>query len=134
MDHRWGQRVAVDLAVQLLCHPRTIAVGQLMNVSVSGAFVRTGLVPALLAPVRILSFLSEHDGMRRAAVEGYVVRRERGGFALEWFELAPSGICRFLLEGVGMSGLEPAHERQRQEPARSRVMRAAGSSAQRVVF
>ena len=47
MDHRWGQRVAVDLAVQLLCHPRTIAVGRLMNVSVSGAYVRTGLVPAL---------------------------------------------------------------------------------------
>jgi hypothetical protein len=134
MDHRWGQRVAVDLAVQLLCHPRTIAVGQLVNVSVSGAFVRTGLVPPLLAPVRILGFLSEHDGMRRAAIEGYVVRRERGGFGLEWFELAPSGICRFLLAGVGLSELEPAAHEPAQEPARSRVMRAAGSSAQRVVF
>lgn len=129
MDHRWGQRVAVDLAVQLLCHPRTVAVGRLMNVSVSGAFVRTGVVPALLAPVRILGFLSEHEGMRRAAIEGYVVRRERGGFGIEWFELAPAGICRFLLAGVGFSAFGEDYE-----PARPRVMRAAGSSVHRVVF
>ena len=129
MDHRWGQRVAVDLAVQLLCHPRTIAVGRLMNVSVSGALVRTGLVPALLAPVRILGFLSEHEGIRREVIEGYVVRRERGGFGIEWFELAPVGICRFLLAAAGISALEEDYE-----PARSRVMRAAGSSVHRVVF
>ncbi len=100
-----------------------------MNVSVSGAFVRTGIVPALLAPVRILGFLSEHEGVRREAIEGYVVRRERGGFAIEWFELAPAGICRFLLAGVGLSAVEDDYE-----PARSRVMRAAGDSVHRVVF
>lgn len=127
MDHRWGQRIVVDLPVQLLCHPRTIAVGRLTNVSVSGAYVRTGLVPALLAPVRILGFLSESEGTRRAAVEGYVVRREREGFGIEWFELAPAGICRFLVPAV-----KPFEEDY--APARSRVMRAAGNSAQRVVF
>jgi hypothetical protein len=129
MDHRWGQRVAVDLAVQLLCHPRTIAVGRLMNVSVSGACVRTGLVPALLAPVRILGFLSETEGTRRAAIDGYVVRREREGFGIEWFELAPAGICRFLLAGVDLKGSEDDYP-----PARSRVIRAAGHSVHRVVF
>jgi hypothetical protein len=129
MDHRWGQRITVDLAVQLLCHPRTIAVGQLANVSVSGAFVRTAMVPALLAPVRILGFLSEREGARREAIEGYVVRRERGGFGIEWFELAPAGICRFLMEGVGLNGFEADYA-----PARSRVIRAAGSSVHRVVF
>jgi hypothetical protein len=129
MDHRWGQRVVVDLAVQLLCHPRTVAVGRLMNCSVSGAFVRTGLVPALLAPVRILGFLSEHEGMRREAIEGYVVRRERGGFGIEWFELAPAGICRFLVAGVSLPVIEEPYQ-----PARSRVIRAAGSSVHRVVF
>jgi hypothetical protein len=129
MDHRWGQRVAVDMAIQLLSHPRTIAVGRLMNVSVSGAFVRTGLVPALLAPVRILGFLSESEGSRREAIEGYVVRRERDGFGVEWFELAPAGICRFLMAELGLSAFEESYE-----PARSRVIRAAGSSVQRVVF
>jgi len=129
MDHRWGQRVAVDLAVQLQCHPRTVAVGRLMNVSVSGAFVRAGVVPALLAPVRILGFLSEHEGVRREAIEGYVVRRGRGGFGIEWFELAPAGICRFLLAGVGFTAFEEDYER-----TRSRVIRAAGSSLHRVVF
>ena len=129
MDHRWGQRVAVDLTVQLLCHPRTIAVGRLMNASVSGAFVRTGLVPALLAPVRILGFLSETEGTRRAAIDGYVVRREREGFGIEWFELAPAGICRFLMADVDSSGFEDDYA-----PARSRVIRAAGNSVHRVVF
>ena len=129
MDHRWGQRVVVDLAVQLLCHPRTIAVGRLMNASVSGAFVRTGLAPALLAPVRILGFLSETEGTRREAIEGYVVRREREGFGIEWFELAPAGVCRFLMNGVTLGPIEDDYA-----PARSRVMRAAGSSVHRVVF
>ncbi len=129
MDHRWGQRVAVDLAVQLLCHPRTIAVGRLMNVSVSGAYVRTGLVPAVLAPVRILGFLSEAEGTRREAIDGYVVRRERGGFGIEWFELAPAGICRFLVAGIGLDAFEADYA-----PARSRVIRAAGNSVHRVVF
>ena len=132
MDHRWGQRITVDLAVQLLCHPRTIAVGQLANVSVSGAFVRTAMVPALLAPVRILGFLSEREGARREAIEGYVVRRERGGYGIEWFELAPAGICRFLLAGV--KGLRLDALDADYEPVRSRVIRAAGNSAQRVVF
>ena len=117
------------MAIQLLSHPRTIAVGRLMNVSVSGAFVRTGLVPALLAPVRILGFLSESEGSRREAIEGYVVRRERDGFGVEWFELAPAGICRFLMAELGLSAFEESYE-----PARSRVIRAAGSSVQRVVF
>ena len=129
MDHRWGQRIVVDLAVQLLWQPRTIAVGRLVNASVSGAYVRTGLVPALLAPVRILGFLSESEGTRRAAIEGYVVRREREGFGIEWFELAPAGICRFLLAGVGLKTSEEDYA-----PARSRVIRAAGSSVHRVVF
>jgi hypothetical protein len=119
----------VDLAVQLLCHPRTIAVGRLMNVSVSGAFVRTGLVPALLAPVRILGFLSEIEGTRREAIDGYVVRRERDGFGLEFFELPPAGICRFLMTGIGLEAFDEDYA-----PARSRVIRAAGSSVHRVVF
>ena len=129
MDHRWGQRIAVDLAVQLLWQPRMVAVGRLMNVSVSGAYVRAGYVPALLAPVRILGFLSESEGTRREAIEGYVVRRERDGFGIEWFELAPAGICRFLMAGMGLGASEESYA-----PARSRVMRAAGSSVHRVVF
>src|SRR3954469_23109901 len=129
MDHRWGQRVTVDLAVQLLCHPRTIAVGRLMNVSVSGAYVRTGLVPALLAPVRILGFLSETEGTRREAIEGYVVRREREGFGIEWFELAPAGICRFLLASTKVRTGDEDYE-----PATSRGVRAAGNTARRAVF
>src|SRR3954469_5340793 len=117
MDHRWGQRVTVDLAVQLLCHPRTIAVGRLMNVSVSGAYVRTGLIPALLAPVRILGFLSETHGTRAGGNAGYVVRRAGGGFGIEWFELAPAGICRFLMTSVTRGAIEDDYA-----PARSRVM------------
>ncbi len=86
-------------------------------------------MPALLAPVRILGFLSEVEGTRREAIEGYVVRRERGGFGIEWFELAPAGICRFLMAGMGFDPAEADYA-----PARSRVIRAAGSSVHRVVF
>ncbi len=130
MDHRWGQRVAVDLAVQLLCHPRTIAVGRLMNVSVSGAYVRTGLVPALLAPVRILGFLSESEGTRREAhrramsCAGKAAASASNGSSLR--PRASAASC--------WRAWASARSTRTIAPARSRVIRAAGDSVHRVVF
>ena len=100
MDHRWGMRVAVDLSVQIFCRPRTVGIGRLANVSVSGAFVRSGFIPPLLARVRVMSAAEKPAGAFWDSVEGYVVRLQREGFGLEWVELAPVGICTLLVESV----------------------------------
>ncbi|MEJ1961245.1 MAG: hypothetical protein WDO56_06765 [Gammaproteobacteria bacterium] len=62
MDHRWGMRVAVDIGVQLFCPPRTIGVGRLVDVSMSGALVRSGFIPPLFARVRVAGTLGELQG------------------------------------------------------------------------
>ena len=98
MDHRWGMRVSVDLGVQIFCPPRTVGVGRLVNVSMSGALVRSGFIPPLLARVRVASSLVEPAEAPWDAVEGYVVRHQRDGFGIEWAMLAPVGICTLLVE------------------------------------
>jgi len=104
MDHRWGMRVAMDLGVQIFCRPRTLGVGRLVNISVSGAFVRSGFIPPLLARVRVTGAAQKPVGVLWDSVEGYVVRHQRDGFGLEWVELAPVGICTLLVESVSRQG------------------------------
>ena len=40
MEHRWGERVGVDIPVRITGHPFTVRTGRLSNLSVSGAFIR----------------------------------------------------------------------------------------------
>ncbi len=110
MDHRWGMRVAVDLGVQIYCQPRTVGVGRLVNISVSGALVLSGFIPPLLARVGVSGPANEPAGALWDSIEGYVVRHQRDGFGLEWAELAPVGICTLLVEsarGRGRSAAAP---------------------------
>ena len=57
MEHRWGERVGVDIPVRITGHPFTVRTGRLSNLSVSGAFIRADvdvrpLSPAQLAELR----------------------------------------------------------------------------------
>jgi hypothetical protein len=117
MDHRWGMRVAVDHGVQILCRPRTVGVGRLVNISVSGALVLSGFIPPLLARVAVAGPANDPAGPLWESIEGYVVRHQRDGFGLEWVELAPVGICTMLVEsargrGRGASPPQLIHTRQ----------------------
>jgi hypothetical protein len=87
MDHRWGFRLPVDIGVRLVHMPYTLGAGRLREISISGAFVRTGIQLPLLARIRILGSSRDYDS--RDALEAYVVRRGRSGYALEWSELSP---------------------------------------------
>jgi hypothetical protein len=104
MDHRWGMRIAVDLGVQLLYLPRTIGIGRLVNISVSGALVRSGFAPPLCARIRVARGPGDLAGVQWDAIEGHVVRHHREGFGLEWAELAPVGICTLLVESSRSRG------------------------------
>jgi len=74
VEHRWGERVAVSLTVQLSCKSSPPVVGSLENVSSSGAFVRTGGRGPPRGPVDVIFAEREADRRRSVRVAAYVVR------------------------------------------------------------
>ena len=91
MEHRWGQRRAVHQRVHLRTVNGLAAVGYIVSVSISGAFIKTPL-PAVPLSVIVVSFAGEKGRSRSRAssvVEAQVVRGSSEGIALEWCELNP---------------------------------------------
>lgn len=88
MEHRWGQRRSVDLAVSVTALPGAIGMGRLRDVSASGAFIATQLDLPLFSLVQIE--LPGGAASVGAACEGhaYVVRKSPGGIGIEWSTFA----------------------------------------------
>lgn len=100
MNHRWGDRISVDIEVHLVCAPQHVGAGRLDNVSMSGAFVFSELRPPLLSLVRVIAVVRTAEGPRRLETRACVVRHAENGIGLEWLELAP----QMLSEMVGKGG------------------------------
>jgi hypothetical protein len=86
MEHRWGNRISVDQPVRINSAGLS-GTGTLRNLSVSGAFIETSLPLSTLAMVRV-SIPRSPRARARADARGFVVRRERDGIGIEWFDLA----------------------------------------------
>jgi hypothetical protein len=105
MEHRWGQRIALDLPVRLKARPLALGVGRVRNLSLSGAWVGTEL---MLAPGTLVHLSVELSGLAieaAAAVEACVVRCEGTGIGVEWCELAPAAVLQWLQGAAGERSL-----------------------------
>lgn len=80
MEHRWGHRVDLDVAADLLS-PDGIATATVRNASVSGAMVETAMKPPLLSRV----FLKPRASPG-AWLDACVIRVDDKGIALEWLD------------------------------------------------
>ncbi|MGA2187923.1 MAG: PilZ domain-containing protein [Steroidobacteraceae bacterium] len=78
MEHRWGKRISVDVPIRLRCRACGMAEGRIVNLSVSGALIRTNAALSLLAQVEILL----DDGI----LPSYVTRIDGNGVGVEWCE------------------------------------------------
>ena len=97
MEHRWGDRVAVDQPVRISSAGIT-GTGTLRNLSVSGAFIETSLPLAAMAKVRVWFPRAAGSRTASAAALGFVVRRERDAIGVEWCDLAvlrPADLAAF---------------------------------------
>jgi hypothetical protein len=101
MEHRWGERLKVALPVRIRGACGLVGTGLVINFSVSGALIATSLPAALLSRVRISFQLSRPA--RRSAIqfgnwtfEGQVVRRNGGGFAVEWCDFGAEEVVAFV--------------------------------------
>jgi hypothetical protein len=72
MEQRWGERLLVNVPVRVSAHAFSSRDGRLTDLSVSGAHLEADIV------------------------YGYVARKYRDGFGIEWCEFAPAAVEELL--------------------------------------
>jgi len=88
MEHRFGQRFRCGAAVNVAADAAHAA-GTLVNVSLSGAYIRT----ALDLPLFALIDVTADRGDRRVELRACVVRKDTDGFGVEWCDTPTRSIC-----------------------------------------
>jgi len=91
IDHRWGRRKATDAAVRFMALPGTLGVGRVTNVSVTGAFMETGVALPFATLVHLESIETAAEATRQRLAAS-VVRCTERGVGLEWCECASNSI------------------------------------------
>ena len=111
MEHRWGERVGVDLPVRITAHPFSVRTGRLHNLSVSGAFIDVAADLRLLSRVQVaITALPQRLGHPTPMIAAFIARRSEDGVGVEWCEHAPKPVLE-LLRYVA------AHRPERHRPA-----------------
>jgi hypothetical protein len=96
MEHRWGERVGVDIPVRITGHPFTVRTGRLSNLSVSGAFIRVDADVRPLARILVAIDLPYRTKYDAPAIPAFVARKLKDGIGIEWCEFKPPAINSLL--------------------------------------
>jgi hypothetical protein len=113
MEHRWGQRIGVDLPVRITAHPYSVKHARINNLSVSGASLRADFDLRPLSRIRVFI---EMPRMRRFGAPGiaaYVTRVGKTSIGIEWCEFAP----RVVSEILAVVATRPYIRMHKPEPA-----------------
>jgi PilZ domain len=81
------------MSVQLRTQGGVVALGRIVNVSLSGAFVRTALQAPLFARLQLTVSLGR---THKAQMEAQVVRHTEHGLAVEWSEFGGDKILALM--------------------------------------
>ena len=101
MEHRWGQRVTLEIPVTLAVAGRTLGRGVLRNASISGALIETALELPVFSNL-VVSLPSHGESAPRSAdLHACLVRRAPAGFAVEWRDMACPAIVALLERATG---------------------------------
>ena len=101
MEHRWGQRVTLEIPVTLAVAGRTLGRGVLRNASISGALIETALELPVFSNL-VVSLPSHGESAPRTAdLHACLVRRAPAGFAVEWRDMACPSIVALLERATG---------------------------------
>jgi hypothetical protein len=83
MEHRCGTRVSLSARAFVTTTSRETAMACVTNASVTGAFIETAAKPPILSRLTVRLPLARRPAL---ALDGYVVRHDEGGIAVEWLE------------------------------------------------
>jgi PilZ domain len=96
MEHRWGERVAVDFPIRVSALRFSVREGRLADLSVSGALVKAELEARVLSRIQIALILPLWLKHESPMVEAYVARKHGKEFGIEWCEFAPRAVSELL--------------------------------------
>ncbi len=88
MEHRWGQRVTLEVPVRLYFDDAVLGRGMLRDVSISGALIETSLDIPVFANLTVALPAIEEAGPQIHELAANVVRRVATGVAVEWRDMA----------------------------------------------
>lgn len=94
MEHRWGQRVALEVPVRLEVGGRSLGRGVLRNASISGALIETALELPVFSNL-VVSIPAVGD------LPASIVRCAPASFAIEWRDMASPSIVALLERVTG---------------------------------
>jgi hypothetical protein len=95
LEHRWGERVRVNIPVRVEANESTAANGCMRDLSLSGAFVKSDSDLPLNTLIEV-SIALPPPSTRTAVIKAPVSRKFNDGVGIEWYEFAPN-IIRALL-------------------------------------
>jgi len=101
-DSRWGDRVRVDIRVQVSANTLR-ARGCMKDLSLSGALVKADIDLGMHALIQVNIEVSSRS-RRAAALTAYVSRKDEEGIGVEWCEYAPSVVKDLLRSSIPLSG------------------------------
>ena len=87
LEHRWGERVRVNIPVHVSATALAGVDGCMKNLSLSGALVKADVDLGLNALIKVIIKM---PSQRAAAITAYVSRKAGEGVGVEWCEFAPS--------------------------------------------
>ena len=96
MEHRWGERIGMDILVKLTAHAFCARHGRLSNLSVSGALVQTDFALRLLSKIQVVIVLPQRIRCEAPIISAYVTRSTKAGIGIEWCKFAPDDITSLL--------------------------------------
>ena len=94
MEHRFGRRYACGSPVRISAGDEASGDGQLVNVSMSGAYLQTELDLPLFALISLVKI--RKDDRTPVELLASVVRRDGRGVGVEWCETPGRSICHVL--------------------------------------
>jgi hypothetical protein len=100
MEHRWGQRMAVDIPIRLSLPLLSAKRGRLTNVSLSGGFIALTRDVRVLSRVQIVLPGPQHRPQEAVSVAAYVARKSADGIGVEWCEFAPAAVVELIREST----------------------------------
>jgi hypothetical protein len=96
MEHRWGQRLTVDLAVRVAGRRYHVRQARLIDLSASGAYIKVSADLRLLSRVQIALALPHRLPHPTPMVAAYIARKGKDGVGVEWCEYAPKAVLELL--------------------------------------
>ena len=101
MEHRWGQRIELEVPVRLELKHRKLGSGLLRNASISGAFIETSAELPLFTNLVVALPAVNRTGEHSAELGACVVRVTPYGFAVEWRDMACPAVEAMLEKASG---------------------------------